>query len=70
MSTSFGDAGFTFANGDTQAYATVPVRQTVLSGGVDSNGFASFGGSTGTATVTASTILIATAANGASNRTG
>ena len=70
MSTSLSDAGLTFANGDTQAYATVPVRQTVLSGGVDSNGFASFGGSTGAATVTASTTLIATAANGASNRTG
>ena len=70
MSTSLSDAGLPFANGDTQAYAPVPVRQTVLSGGVDSNGFASFGGSTGAATVTASTTLIATAANGASNRTG
>lgn len=46
------------------------VRQTVLSGTVDSNGFSSFGGSTGSTTVTASTTLIATAANGVSNRTG
>ncbi len=49
---------------------TPPVRQTVLSGPVDSNGFAAFGGSTGSTTVTASGTLIATAANGTSNRTG
>jgi hypothetical protein len=48
----------------------VPVRQTVLSGAVDANGFSSFGGSTGSTTVTAASTLIATAANGASNRTG
>jgi hypothetical protein len=41
-----------------------PVRQTVLSGPVDSNGFASFGGSTGSTTVTAAGTLVATAANG------
>jgi hypothetical protein len=69
MSTAFSDAGFLFANGDTQAYPSVPVRQTVLSGTVDSSGFSSFGGSTGSTTVTASTTLIATAANGATNRT-
>ena len=40
------------------------VRQTVLSGPVDSNGLPSFGGSTGTTTVTASGTLVATAANG------
>lgn len=44
--------------------ANVPVRQTVLSGPVDSDGLSSFGGSTGSSTVTASGTLIATAANG------
>lgn len=48
----------------------VPVRQTVLSGPVDSNGFAAFGGSTGSTTVTAAGTLIATAANGLTNRIG
>lgn len=62
------------------ALATVPasisntwtngVRQTVLSGAVDTNGFAAFGGSTGSTTVTASSVLVVTAANGVSNRTG
>lgn len=42
----------------------VPVRQTVLSGPVDSNGQAAFGGSTGGTTVTMTGTLIATAANG------
>ena len=70
MSTAFSDAGVQFANGDTQAYPVVPVRQTVLSGAVDSNGFSSFGGSTGSTTVTAATTLVATAANGVTNRTG
>jgi hypothetical protein len=70
MSTALSDAGVQFANGDTQAYPAVPVRQTVLSGAVDSNGFSSFGGSTGSTTVTAATTLVATAANGVTNRTG
>jgi hypothetical protein len=48
----------------------VPVRQTVLSGPVDSNGFAAFGGSTGSTTVTAAGTLVATAANGLINRVG
>lgn len=48
----------------------VAVRQTVLSGPVDSSGNPAFGGSTGTATVTASGTLVATAANGIANRTG
>lgn len=48
----------------------VPVRQTVLSGPVDTNGLAAFGGSTGSTTVTASGTIIATAANGTANRTG
>jgi len=43
----------------------VPVRQTVLSGPVDSSGLASFGGATGSTTVTASGTLLATAAAGA-----
>ena len=41
-----------------------PVRQTVLSGPVDSNGNANFGGSTGGTSVTMSGTLIVTAANG------
>ena len=40
------------------------VRQTVLSGPVDSDGLPAFGGSTGSTTVTASGTLVATAANG------
>ena len=43
---------------------TVPVRQTVLAGPVDSAGLAAFGGSTGGTTVTATGTLVATAANG------
>ncbi len=50
--------------------ATPTVRQTVLSGPVDTNGFAAFGGSTGSTTVTAAGTLVATAASGTSNRTG
>lgn len=48
----------------TLASVPLPVRQTVLSGPVDTNGLPSFGGSTGSTTVTASGTLIATAANG------
>lgn len=40
------------------------VRQSVLSGPVDSSGLPTFGGSTGSTTVTASGTLVATAANG------
>ena len=40
------------------------VRQTVISGPVDSSGVAAFGGSTGSTTVTASGTLIASSANG------
>lgn len=43
---------------------SVPVRQTVLSGPVDASGAASFGGVTGSTTVTATGTLVATAANG------
>lgn len=46
------------------ASQVVQVRQTVLSGPVDSNGLPNFGGSTGSGTVTAAGTLIATAANG------
>ncbi len=42
----------------------VPVRQTVLSGPVDTDGFAAFVGATGSTTVTATGTLIATASNG------
>lgn len=53
------------------AAMTPPVRQTVLGGPVDTNGFAAFGGSTGSTTVTAAGTLTATAANGvAGDRTG
>lgn len=52
------------ANGAANVAAFVPVRQTVLGGPQDSNGLASFGGSTGSTTVTASGTLIAAAANG------
>lgn len=48
-----------------------PVRQTVLSGPVDSSGYTAFGGSTGATTVTASGTLKATAAAGGdANYTG
>jgi len=50
--------------------ATPPIRQTVLSGPVDTSGLPNFGGSTGGTTVTASGTLTPTAANGAANRTG
>lgn len=46
------------------------VRQTVLSGPLDSNGLPNFGGSTGGTTVTASGTIKATAANALSDRTG
>jgi len=66
MTTSLSDTGVTFADNSVQARAVfpVPVRQTVLSGPVDTNGFSAFGGSTGSTTVTASGTLRATAANG------
>ena len=58
-------AGGIAINGVSVATNTTPyVRQTVLSGPIDSNGFPNFGGSTGSTTVTASATLIATAANG------
>jgi hypothetical protein len=50
--------------GGLTTYPYIPVRQTVLSGPVDTSGLPAFGGSTGSTTVTASGTLIATAANG------
>lgn len=47
-----------------------PVRQTIYAGPVDSSGYASFGGSTGSTTVTASGTLYAAAANQTANRYG
>lgn len=55
------------ANIPATSVPLVPVRQTVLSGPIDANGFSSFGGSTGSTTVTAAGTLISTAANGFSS---
>lgn len=73
-----GDFGATLRVTATQAAARTalgitdppPVRQTVLSGPVDTNGQSAFGGSTGSTTVTATGTLVMTAANGNTNRTG
>jgi hypothetical protein len=46
------------------------VRQTVLTGNVNTSGLPNFGGSTGSDTVTTSTTLVATAANGELDRIG
>jgi hypothetical protein len=70
MTTALSDAGLQFSDGNTQPYPIASVRQTVQSGTVDTNGFAAFGGSTGSTTVTAASTLIATSANGTTNRTG
>lgn len=50
---------------DALPSASLPVRQTVINGPVDSSGLASFGGSTGSTTVTMAGTLVAAAANGA-----
>jgi len=64
-------AGLSLSAGTLSATAvSIPpptVRQTVLSGPLDSNGFSAFGGSTGSTTVTATGTIIATAANGYNN---
>lgn len=57
-------------NGQWTSITPVSVRQTVELGPVDTNGFASFGGSTGSTTVTASGTLYLNAANGMINRRG
>lgn len=58
------------ATAATLVGSTPVVRQTVLSGPVDSAGLPSFGGSTGASTVTTAGTLVATAAGGIANRTG
>lgn len=71
MTTQLSDDGILFADGNTQKYPSVPVRQTVLSGPVDTSGLPAFGGSTGSTVVTASAgTLAVTAANGLTNRIG
>ncbi len=60
--------GTVWASAPPSSVVVIPyVRQTVLSGPVDSNGFSSFGGSVGAATLTMSGTLIATAAAGFSS---
>lgn len=49
---------------------TPEVRQTVLKGNVDTSGFSAFGGSTGSTTVTTSSTLVATCADGTNDRIG
>lgn len=58
-----------FSQRGSTATATIapPVRQTVLSGPVSTDGLSAFGGSTGSSTVTMSGTLIATASNGFSS---
>ncbi len=56
--------GTNWTSSASTAVNAVPVRQTVLSCPVDVNGFPAFGGSTGSATVTATGTLVATSANG------
>lgn len=67
-------ANETFVNTAISAIPVVkmppPVRQTVLSGSVDTNGFSAFGGSNGSTTVTASSTLVATCADGTNDRIG
>lgn len=62
--------GITFPSGDTQTDVAVAVRQTCLSGPVDANGFAAFGGATGGTVVTTAGTVEVTAAFGKSNRVG
>lgn len=67
-------ANETFVNTAISAIPIVkmppPVRQTVLSGSVDTNGFSAFGGSTGSTTVTSTSTLVATCADGTNDRIG
>jgi hypothetical protein len=68
---TIGTTALTFTRKDVQASISVPIRQTVLSGPVDTSGLPSFGGSTGSTTVTASGTLKVTAmAGGDANYTG
>ncbi len=61
-----GTGGATANAARTSLLQLPPVRQTVLNGPVDSDGFSAFGGATGSTTVTATGTLTATAANGVS----
>lgn len=63
-------SGLSMAGGTLNASGGSSVRQTVLSGPVDSAGLAAFGGSTGSTTVTASGTLSISAASGATDLTG
>jgi hypothetical protein len=65
-----GGAGVVPSWQNASASFSPTINQTVLSGPIDNNGLPNFGGSTGSAIVTAAGTLIATAANGVSNRTG
>lgn len=63
--------GTPVAGGASSVTAIPEVPQTVLSGPIDSSGYAAFGGTTGTATLTASGTIVATCgAGGNSHRTG
>lgn len=59
-----GSAFWTVGRQVAATTTAVPMRQTVLGGPVDSSGYAAFGGSTGSTTVTASGTLTVTAAAG------
>lgn len=65
-----GDEDTSIATTGFVASGMASVRQTVLNGPVDTSGFAAFGGSTGSTTVTAAGTLTASAANGLINRRG
>jgi len=64
------DAGVETPLTSTSVSTSPPVRQTCELGPVDTSGFAAFGGSTGSTTVTASGTLKVTAANGISDYRG
>lgn len=63
-----GDLGLVFPDGNSQQFPATPVRQTVLSGPVDSAGLSAFGGSTGGLTVAATGTIWFHASNGLSGR--
>jgi len=64
------DAGVETPLASTSVSSSPPVRQTCELGPVDTSGFAAFGGSTGSTTVTTSGTLKVTAANGISDYRG
>lgn len=67
-------ASETFVNTAISAIPVVkmppPVRQTVLSGSVDTNGFSAFGGIDVSTTITSTSTLVATCADGTNDRIG